>query len=83
MFYFKNLSFYVKTSLAPFWAMLVKIWLLLNLAPGHTGRRDRHTIIVFIDESEILSSEGLNSAKKTGLTTFIRSTMTMTITTLC
>ena len=36
LFNFKNLSFYIKTVLPPFWATLVKIGLLLILASGHT-----------------------------------------------
>ena len=36
LFYFKNISFYVKIALTPFGTTLVKIKLLLILASGHT-----------------------------------------------
>ena len=38
---FKNLSFYVKTTLATFLASLIKIGLLSILVYGHTGHSDK------------------------------------------
>ena len=63
----KNLSLDTKTTLAPFWATLVKIWLLLILSSGRTDLKGELSLQKLFQEKERVENYRQNKQHNSGV----------------